>query len=228
LKPPGKPQEFCPAHQNQCALWDEIERLRAECERLRKLTRVDSLTGFYNFRHLVEALEGEMERTRRTGFPTGLIMIDLDHFKYINDTYGHETGNLALRWCAKVWRERIRRIDIPCRYGGEEFTIILPGTRLPQAIKAAERMRLALAESPFHSGVRTIPITASFGVDVYTAREYLSASEFIKRADRCLMDAKQNGRNRVCYPTKKEEPTPTQITQEEKAALSMKPPRSKD
>ena len=227
MKPPGKSPDSCPAHQGQCPFWDELEQLRIECERLRKLTRVDSLTGFYNFRHLLEALEGEMERTRRTGLSTGLIMIDLDHFKYINDTFGHETGNLALRWCAEVWRKRIRRIDIPCRYGGEEFTIILPGTRLPQAVRAAERMRAALAESPLQTGRQAIPITASFGVDVYTAREYLSASEFIKRADRYLMDAKQNGRNQVCYPTKKEEPTPTQITQEEKAALSLSSSPSK-
>ncbi len=222
MKPSRYSPSSCPIEETQCPYFQELEQLRLECKRLKELTRIDSLTGFYNFRYLIDALEGEMERTRRTGLSTGLIMIDLDHFKRINDTYGHETGNEVLKWCAEVWRNRIRRIDIPCRYGGEEFTIILPGTRLPQAVKAAERMRKALVESPLRVGSGLIKITASFGVDVYTPREYLSASEFIKRADRHLLDAKQNGRNQVCHPAKREEPLPTEITQEEKAALSMK------
>lgn len=87
----------CPLNSQRCPLFDEFQRLKKENKKLRELSITDPLTGFYNFRYMLTALEGEMERTRRTGLPTGLIMTDLDNFKQINDTYDHESGNKALR-----------------------------------------------------------------------------------------------------------------------------------
>ncbi len=212
----------CPAQIKKCPVVEELVELRAECRRLQEMIRRDTLTGYFNFRYLLEALSDEMERTRRTGLPTGLIMIDIDHFKQINDTFGHEMGNKALKWCTQIWRTNIRRIDIPCRYGGEEFAIILPSTRLAQAVRAAERLRLAIAATPLAIGDVQVTLTASFGVDVYTAKETLEPKEFITRADTFLLNAKEMGRNCVRYPGEGIEPASTELTQEEREALFPK------
>jgi diguanylate cyclase (GGDEF)-like protein len=188
----------CPVQFETCPLPRELSRLQKECERLRDLSHIDALTGFYNYRYLSTALETEMERTRRSGLPTSLIMIDLDHFKAINDTYGHECGNEALRWASRVWRENIRRIDIPCRYGGEEFSIILPGTRIQLALRAAERLRSVLSSSPIVFDGHEIVMTASFGVDSFRLEEVISTEELVKRTDGYLLQAKETGRDRVC------------------------------
>ena len=111
----------------QLSLEEEIEFLRERCRKLEELSFVDALTGLYNFRYMQRALEIEMERTRRTKLPTGLVMIDLDHFKNVNTLYGHECGNAVLAEFGKVLKESVRVIDVPCRYGGEEFALILPG-----------------------------------------------------------------------------------------------------
>ena len=216
------PEFSCPARVKKCPVLKELVALKEECKRLREMIRKDTLTGYFNFGYLLEALGGEMERTRRTGLPTGLIMIDIDHFKRINDTFGHEVGNKALKWCAQVWKNNIRRIDIPCRYGGEEFAIILPSTRLPHAVRAAERLREAIADAPLDLGNIQVSLTASFGVDVYTASEALEPKEFISRADQLLLSAKETGRNCVRYPGKKVGSASTELTQEEREALFRK------
>lgn len=218
-------QESCPLKNRECPVIDELRRLKEECERLQELSQTDVLTGYFNFRYLISALEGEMERTRRTGLSTSLIIIDLDHFKRINDTYGHEFGNKALKWSTNIWRENIRRIDIACRYGGEEFAIILPGTRLPRAVHVAERLRIALEDSPVELGGELVRLTASFGVDVYRSNENISANAFIERTDRFIFEAKSKGRNCVCFEEKKIAAAPTRVTDEEKEAL-FKPRRS--
>ncbi len=211
--------ESCPLGAERCPYIAEIERLREECRALAELSQTDPLTGLYNFRYFIAALEKEMERTRRTGLPTGLIMIDLDRFKSVNDTYGHQAGNRVLTWAGKVWKDNLRRIDIPCRYGGEEFAIILPGIRLGQAVAAAERLRASLSAVPVLLDGHSVTVTASFGVDVYGAKENLPADDFIKKADRFLRDAKAKGRNCVCYEESKLAHVPSQVTREERAAL---------
>lgn len=212
-------QEKCPSTKLECPVFDEVRRLREECKRLQELTQVDTLTGLFNFRYLMMALEGEMERTRRTGLSTGLIMSDLDHFKRINDTHGHECGNKALQWIGKIWHEKLRRIDMACRYGGEEFVVILPGTRLPQAIRAAERLRFALENSPVKLNGKLVRLTASFGVDAYIGRKKLTVETFIKQTDHFLLESKARGRNRVCYDENKITVAMEGLTHDEREAL---------
>ncbi len=212
-------REDCPLEKQGCPVVDRLQRLEEECARLQELTHVDELTGFFNYRYMLKALESELERTRRTGIPTGLIMIDLDHFKRLNDDYGHEAGNKALQWSSSLWRSRIRRIDLPCRYGGEEFSIILPGSRLTQAARAAERLRAALAVAPLRLNGDEVGLTASFGVDAYGEKEDLAVEEFIKRTDQYLLEAKAKGRNRVCYDESKVQVVSTEVMADEREAL---------
>ena len=204
---PVAPKDPCPLNNSECPVLGELRRLKEECARLEEQSRIDVLTGFCNFRHLLEALGDEMERTRRTGLSTGLIMIDLDRFKRVNDTYGHESGNKALRWASSVIRGAIRRIDIPCR------------TRLPQAVLTAERLRAALAESRLKLDAGEVRLTASFGVDSYRGRSDLSVDAFIKRTDRFLLQAKADGRNCVRYDEFKAAVAPTEVTDQEREAL---------
>jgi two-component system cell cycle response regulator len=209
-------QEICPLKNNECPLAEELRQVKEECRRLQKLSRTDVLTSLYNLRYLTKALSGEMERTRRTGLPTSLIMVDLDHFKHINDTYGHEAGNKMLRHASDIWRDSIRRIDVLCRYGGEEFALILPGTILPGAIQVAERLRKALAGASAELNNEPVTVTASFGVDIYTGKKQLSVKAFIDQTDRYLLEAKSKGRNCTCSKTTF---APTEVTVKEREAL---------
>ncbi len=212
-------EPICPETKRACALAQELEQLKVEVLHLRNLVRVDPLTNFYNLRHFREALTVEMERTRRTGLPTGLIMADLDHFKSINDTYGHEVGNTALMNATTVWRDQIRQLDIPCRYGGEEFAIIMPGTRFSMAARAAERLRLVLSGRPFEHGAHQISMTASFGVDCFQLGENLTPEAFIERTDHYLLKAKQDGRNRVAFDQNRMDDRSTEVSIDERRQL---------
>jgi diguanylate cyclase (GGDEF)-like protein len=147
-----------------------------------------------------------------------MIMLDLDRFKQINDKYGHESGNIALKFTADILKKFTRQLDIPCRFGGEEFVIILPGTGLQRAINTAERLREKLVSTPVRLNGDEIFITASFGVDVFNYRDNYSPEEFVDKVDQHLLRAKKTGRNKVCAgePVSKVE---TQITGQEKAAL---------
>ena len=197
----------------------ELEKLRIEVDRLTELTQTDRLTGLYNFHYLMTALEHELERTHRSGVPTSIIMIDLDFFKKVNDTYGHQAGNEALKHAAELWKQQVRVIDIVCRYGGEEFTLVLPGTNLSKATRTAERLRKALEQSSVEYEGQIIPLTGSFGVAVYTAKDQYTAAEFIRRADEYLLKAKAGGRNRVCGEDDDSVAPRTGITFDERNAL---------
>jgi len=209
----------CPLGHQGCPLVEEVERLQAECRRLAELSHTDPLTGVFNYRHLIVSLEQEMERTRRTELPTALIMIDLDHFKLVNDRYGHTVGDAALRWVCQLWGRNVRRLDTLCRYGGEEFALILPGSRMAAAVQTARRLQKTLAASPLHYEGYEIPLTASFGVDVYRGEMGVGAIELIKRADEFLRLAKVQGRNRCCYRQQRAQSLATEVSAAERAAL---------
>lgn len=189
----------CPAGDDNCTNLAEVKRLQEKIKQLSALGRTDELTRLYNFRYFNQALSLEMERTRRSGQSTCLIMLDLDHFKAINDVHGHEIGNIVLEHIASLVCKAIRRLDIACRYGGEEFTIILPDTTLRQGVQFANRLRLLIKNSPAKANGVVLRIEASFGVAVYTRGEQLTEKEFIEAVDSYLYLAKQEGRNRVCH-----------------------------
>ncbi|MEW6388767.1 MAG: GGDEF domain-containing protein [Thermodesulfobacteriota bacterium] len=205
---------------DNCALHQEVQRLREECQRLLELSQTDPLTGLYNRSYFFKALAKEMERTRRTGFPTGLIMIDLDHFSKVNKTHGHQAGDAVLGAVSRLFEKNIRKLDIPCRYGGEEFAIILPGTRLPQAVALAQRLRTTLAQFLFNlEGGLALSITGSFGVDCYAAKDEVSIKGFIRRTDRFLLEAKTRGRNLVRHRQSEPAAVPSGVTVAERSEL---------
>lgn len=214
-----KPSEACPVNEPECHWLDELDKLRQENSELKLLVTTDTLTGLYNFRYFQEHLLREMERTTRAGRPTCIIMIDIDFFKAINDEWGHEAGNQALKEAANVFRQAIRSSDVVCRYGGEEFVIILPQTTLPTAVNVAERVRLWLEKTAVNYEGDSINLTASFGVGVYNKDKILSIEEFVDSVDQFLYQAKQQGRNRVCHADYASVKSETSVSSEEKAAL---------
>lgn len=210
----------CPVAPGQCPVADAYRRLKAERDRLMALARIDELTGYFNYRHMRHSLAAEMERTRRTGLDTGVIIADLDHFKRVNDTFGHEAGNTVLQTVSHIWLEAVRQIDIACRYGGEEFVFILPGTRLNASVGAAERLRRALSDAVINVGDSKIQLTASFGVDNYQMDDKdLSIDKLLDRADQNLLKAKRQGRNQVCFDGERGRQLPTEVTEAERNSL---------
>lgn len=209
----------CPVGEPECQILDELVELReTNCE-LKKLVHTDTLTGLFNYRHFSLVLEQELERTRRTGHPTTMILMDLDHFKNVNDTWGHEAGNVVLHKTAELIKQTLRKIDIPCRYGGEEFAIILPGTHLPLAVSVANRLRESIMANPVNVGGELIEYTASMGVDTYIMGDVVSPEDFVKQVDSQLYRAKEEGRNRVCHRAYDQLRPDTEVSPDEKRAL---------
>jgi len=211
--------EICPVGVDDCRWLEELSTLKSENAELKQLVTTDTLTGLHNFRYFREMLNKEMEQTRRVGRPTGLIMIDLDHFKAINDEWGHEGGNQALILAARVFRQAVRLSDIVCRYGGEEFAIILPQTTLPTAVNVAERVRLWLEQSVVEFDGQQFSLTASFGVGIISPGQQMTAEAFIDSVDQYLYQAKQQGRNRIAHADFSAQPAETSVSREEKSAL---------
>lgn len=172
------------------------EELRKQKEAAERAARIDPLTGVFSRRAFTEAAEVEIQRALRYGLPLSLIMVDLDHFKAVNDTYGHATGDAVLASFAHTISLEVREVDVIGRFGGEEFVVLLPNTDVTEALRVAERMRLAVAKSELKVQHAQLRYTASFGVAGFDARE-LSFVRFIDRADTALYEAKRKGRNRV-------------------------------
>lgn len=156
---------------------------------------VDPLTQCWNRGAVMDILEREILRSERNREPLSISLLDLDHFKRVNDEHGHQAGDEVLKECVERTRRQCRAYDSLGRYGGEEFLLILPGCDLEQAEKQAERVRLAMASDPLVVDGRELTVTCSLGVTVY--RQNDGQKEMIERADRALYRAKQNGRNRV-------------------------------
>ena len=165
---------------------------------LAEVSARDSLTGLYNRWYVMEKIESEMNRSLRHGSPVALLMLDIDHFKRINDSFGHAAGDSVLKSFGQVLRESCRVYDVPGRYGGEEFCIVLPETRIGSTTAVAERIRQRLADSRFDVGADRVSITASIGIAGMDENDgVVSSAALIERADRALYSAKHNGRNRV-------------------------------
>ncbi|MFH0810521.1 MAG: GGDEF domain-containing protein [Pseudomonadota bacterium] len=196
----------------------QVADLRAENERLRELSLIDPLTGLHNYRYFQEQLEIEMERVRRTGAPCGLIMLDLDHFKLVNDNYGHEAGNTVLQEAAAVIKAGTRAMDIVCRYGGEEFAIILPSTTLEEGERIVERIRRALKRRKILYRETPIRVTISAGAACLRYLDPLTQVQFIELADAALYQAKHAGRDQVCSRLP-ENALPTEVGPAEKELL---------
>jgi diguanylate cyclase (GGDEF)-like protein len=171
---------------------------RAREDTIRALSRTDMLTGIANRRAIMELLDKEVARTQRHGPPFALVILDLDHFKRINDTWGHPTGDKVLQQTAAVLGGCIRQCDVVGRYGGEEFMILLPETTLEGARITIERCRARLADTLITTGSgETIRVSASFGLVSNEANFSLAADALIKLADEALYRAKHGGRNRI-------------------------------
>jgi diguanylate cyclase (GGDEF)-like protein len=165
---------------------------------LSEISHKDALTGLYNRFYVMEKIDSEMNRALRHGYPISVLMLDLDHFKRINDSYGHPVGDEVLKIVGQVLRDSCRVYDVAGRYGGEEFCIVLPETQVGNTTQVAERIRNRLATTPLSVGSTSIVVTASIGVAGMDSTEgVLSASTLVERADRALYSAKHLGRNRV-------------------------------
>ena len=173
----------------------EIEELRVESAKLYQKVATDQLTGVMSFSHMSEALESHVNSSAQTGKMLCVMMIDLDFFKKVNDTYGHLVGDIVLRLTAERIKAAVRDFDMVGRFGGEEFTVILANADMALARIIAERIRHDVAESPFHAKEHLIEVTISLGVAMLRPGETREA--ILERADVALYEAKQAGRNRV-------------------------------
>src|SRR3954452_8558694 len=167
-------------------------------ERVERQAVTDELTGLFNHRRFQEAIESEAERARRFDQEMGLVMLDIDNFKQVNDTYGHQQGDRVLAEVAHVLRERTREIDAPARYGGEELAVVLPQTDMEGAYNLAERVRTGIEELtlPLPDGSGTMKVTASLGVAALPTTAH-DARELLAKADAALYQAKRAGKNRT-------------------------------
>lgn len=186
-------------------------RIASLVEESQRLARVDSLTHLLNRRAFLSALEQECARCDRHGWHLSMLLLDVDHFKSINDRHGHGTGDRVLAALGGLLREESRKVDIPARWGGEEFVIALTGTELDGALIAAERIRSAIARLQVgdEDGVK-VPVTGSIGVTAFVRHD--TVGTLIDRADRAMYTAKSSGRNRVCSVTAEGVATVAELT----------------
>ena len=174
-----------------------LERYRFLAVVQRQAT-VDDLTGLYNHRFLVDLLGQQVALAERLGAPLAILMLDIDHFKLLNDTHGHHAGDLALSAFARTLVSNVRRADLAARYGGEEFVVVMPNTTAHEAFLVAEKIRLAvLATDVRLPGAKTVRLSVSIGVAAYPEHTK-SAAELFSLADDALYLAKRTGRQRTC------------------------------
>jgi two-component system, cell cycle response regulator len=173
------------------------ERLRDNVQMSIDMAITDALTGLHNRRYMETHVGALVGQALSRGKPLTVLVLDIDYFKAVNDTHGHDAGDEVLREFALRLRKSIRGIDLACRYGGEEFVVVMPETDLAVATMVAERLRRRIASEPFpiQQGARAIEVTISIGIAGLTGAD--TAASVIKRADQALYRAKRDGRNRV-------------------------------
>jgi two-component system cell cycle response regulator len=171
--------------------------LRQTNKLLRELSITDYLTHLYNRRYMMDSLGMEFLRTIRKKGELCLVLMDIDHFKSVNDTYGHQQGDMVLAAVAEAVQVELRRYDLAARYGGEEFAMVLPETSLHDGLAVAERLRQAVSEMVFPSPLQNLTVTISQGISALPSPDIDSVDVLISAADEALYRAKQNGRNRI-------------------------------
>lgn len=176
-----------------------LQRWREREQEIRELSITDSLTGLMNRRSILGHLNLEQDKCDKHGHPLAVLMVDLDHFKQINDTWGHGVGDDVLKLAASALKETVRNTDFVGRYGGEEFLVVLPGLDQEHAKRLSERIREAIADIEYcvESGNQQLSITASLGLCCCSERNKISASDLIRLADMALYRAKDTGRDRL-------------------------------
>ena len=177
--------------------YDLLEKMN---DRLKKLSLTDDLTGIYNHRYFRQLYGDEMERAQRYNFSVSLLMIDVDHFKQVNDGHGHIVGDKVLTLIAKELQKSVRRVDTVCRYGGEEFVVILPMTTLKPAQELAERIRKRISTLCPRKSLPVMKLSVSIGVATFPEHGTTTES-LLEAADQALYVAKTGGRNKVSLPT---------------------------
>ena len=165
---------------------------------IKNMALYDTLTGLYNRRYFEERLGLEAQKSFYGGTALSIVMIDIDHFKKVNDTFGHTEGDKVLREIAGLLRTSVRKKDTVARYGGEEFILILPEAGLEESLMIAERIRRLVGSTPFEIGQARVNLTVSSGISNFPSHRAGSKEELVKMADQALYDAKRGGRNRVC------------------------------
>ena len=179
-------------------LMKEIEQRKKTQEELERIVLLDPLTGLYNRRHFFNVAFTEFKKARRYGRPLSVILLDADHFKNVNDTYGHAVGDRVLIHLSEIMRNSLRTVDILARYGGEEFIILLPETNLPHTLYAAERIREQVEKTPLPLEDGQVDLTVSLGVaDIQSCPTECSFDNLLLHADKALYNAKNTGRNRI-------------------------------
>jgi len=198
LPKPVDPRELLARVKTQIKRKRYTDFLRENLNHSLELAVTDQLTGLHNRLYMTGQLNALVNRAVRGGDAVSALMIDIDHFKKINDSFGHAVGDEVLREFAVRLASNVRAVDLPCRYGGEEFTVIMPDTRIEDAQRIAERIRLHVAGSPFRvaQGEEMLSVTISIGVAT-TLSEHDSPEALLKRADEAVYEAKSAGRNKV-------------------------------
>lgn len=198
LKKPFEPEELLARVGSAIHVKQLQDQLRDRNAQLDQLSRTDALTALYNRRHLDEELGRRHGEARRHRDPLGLVLLDIDHFKHVNDVHGHPVGDDVLREVSSRIQNELRLDDIAGRWGGEEFLIILPRTDFAGVVETAERIRGAVSASPVAAGDQRIAVTISGGCAVGPGE---SPAELLRRADKRLYEAKAAGRNQIIAAT---------------------------
>jgi diguanylate cyclase (GGDEF)-like protein len=209
-----------PVNKSEDELRKRIEALERENDNLKSLLLTDELTGLYNKRFFSIQLEVETSRARRTGQPCTLMMMDVDNFKLINDSFGHDAGDRFLVQIADIINKDLRVTDFACRFGGDEFSVIMPASNINDSFSIAKRIQSSVAKlaSTLHADIME-HLSASFGLATYEVNSEISVVDFFKQADFELYEAKKKGKNQISYSRAKGTVT-TAVSAEEKAALA--------
>ena len=208
---PFEPQEFRVRLRTGKRILCLLEQLTTAREALTDLAARDPLTRLWNHNSIIELLDNELHRAEREGSSVGVVLADLDHFKSINDTFGHLTGDRVLRDAAGALSSTVRQYDAVGRYGGEEFLVILAGCNGMNALSHCERLRLACGKVVAQVGDKSVQITASIGVTVVDSDHRVDAEAAIHAADSAMYLAKRNGRNRAEFLEPTPDETPARI-----------------